>query len=261
MKAKAKKLLASVSPAALTLMSGADAVAQPPLPTTAFSWSGCYVGAHAGYGWGKLDASRVSDQTFFTGPAHATTSTSHSTSPSGVDTSGGVFGGQVGCNYQFASHWLVGIEASVSGADIKGSVADPFVPGASISAKTDFLASVAGRVGRTAFDGQGLFYLKGGVAHAHNKWSSPVINTSGDLKEELTGYIAGGGFEWKFTPQWSAFIDYSHYGFSSQGTTATGINSVPGPFGFGATNRDQLTTGQANLDVVKAGVNYKFTSP
>jgi outer membrane immunogenic protein len=44
------KLLGSI--AAVVLVASTPAVAAPP-PPPVFSWTGCYVGGSAGYGWAK----------------------------------------------------------------------------------------------------------------------------------------------------------------------------------------------------------------
>src|SRR5262245_7967811 len=111
---KTKLLLASVSPAALALAGAAGAadlprkapaavVAQPP----PYSWTGCYVGLSGGYGWGTQKATR--NQFFFSSGFSRSASVD-------FNTRGGVFGGQVGCNYQFAGNWLVGVEGAFAGA-------------------------------------------------------------------------------------------------------------------------------------------------
>jgi hypothetical protein len=41
------------------------------------------------------------------------------------DTSGFLGGGQVGCNYQLAANWVIGIEGDGSAADIHGDVNAP----------------------------------------------------------------------------------------------------------------------------------------
>ena len=49
-------------------------------------------------------------------PATTTGITTVSTSPTGV-----VIGGQIGCDYQFASNLVIGIEGSASGSTMRGS--------------------------------------------------------------------------------------------------------------------------------------------
>src|SRR5438105_2283426 len=75
-----------------------------PVPIPYYSWTGCYLGGHVGGGWGRKD---------FSVPGVS------------VDTDGFLGGGQIGCNYQFAGQWVVGIEADASWADISGNAANP----------------------------------------------------------------------------------------------------------------------------------------
>ena len=63
----------------------------PPAPL--FTWTGCYIGANGGGIWTRTEVTEVA-----TG-----------LSDGSVDFSGGLGGGQVGCNYQFSS-WVVGIQ-------------------------------------------------------------------------------------------------------------------------------------------------------
>ena len=92
-----------------------------------------------------------------------------------VHTSGFLAGGQVGCDWQFAPNWLVGIEGVGAWVDIKGSSVDDdvfvnhFSPvivrntittTGTLHARTDFLAGVTARVG-WVWDSW-LFYVKGG---------------------------------------------------------------------------------------------------
>src|SRR5262249_32279203 len=134
----------------------------PAVAPPVYSWTGCYVGAHVGWGWGRSDYTSSSF-------SHAGTLTrSASTS---LDTSGALFGGQVGCNYQFASNWVVGVQGDFAGTDFNGKGRDPLGDGDEIiSLKKDWLADVTGRFGVTAFNNQALFYVKGGGAWTHEKW-------------------------------------------------------------------------------------------
>src|SRR6266496_2018500 len=65
----------------------------PPAPI--FSWTGCYVGANIGGGWGSKTISAPN-------LAPGISVTGH--------TSGVLGGGQLGCDYQFAPNWVIGIE-------------------------------------------------------------------------------------------------------------------------------------------------------
>jgi outer membrane immunogenic protein len=88
--------------------------------------------------------------------------------------SGAVIGGQLGCDYQFAPNWVIGVEGAASGSTLKGSktvgLPDGFAGDqALVSSKTDFLPSVTGRLGY-AID-RTLFYGKAGVAWASDKYT------------------------------------------------------------------------------------------
>src|ERR1700674_5637915 len=96
-----KILLAGVATAAVAVAAPASAadlrmpVKAAPIaaPAPYFSWTGCYIGAHIGWGWGNKDF------------ANATSGGSAEFNLNGtVDQSGAIFGGQLGCNYQFANN-------------------------------------------------------------------------------------------------------------------------------------------------------------
>src|SRR5262245_32888889 len=80
-------------------------VRAPPPPAPVFSWTGFYFGPHIGGGWANGDAQSVSvpDPGFFD-PFR-----------SNLNGTGVVAGGQIGVNWQIASHWVIGLEGDVSG--------------------------------------------------------------------------------------------------------------------------------------------------
>ena len=111
-----------------------------------FSWTGCYVGAHVGGGRGSKDMTDpvLLVQDSLIAPGTTTGVTTVTTSPTGA-----VIGGQIGCDYQFSSNVVMGIEGTASGTTMRGSamVGLPAgVPGdtALVQANNDFLAGVTG---------------------------------------------------------------------------------------------------------------------
>ena len=117
--------------------SGADLGARfgaPPVaPAPLFTWTGCYIGGHLGGGWGEKT---VSVPTLAPG-----------VSVTG-DTSGFLGGGQVGCNLQFGSNWVIGIEGDGSGSDIRGDITQTVLGiTGTAHAQTDWIASATGRLG------------------------------------------------------------------------------------------------------------------
>src|SRR6202165_6122225 len=127
-------------------LTGPAVAADMPLQAAApfaarFNWTSFYLGGHLGGGFARKDLTDpvqlVQDSLVGAGSTNGVTTVSPS--PSGV-----LIGGQIGCDYQFASSWVVGIEGAVSGATMKGStsVGLPLgLPGetAVVTARTDFL--------------------------------------------------------------------------------------------------------------------------
>ena len=108
-----------------------------------------------------------------------------------IDISGYMLGGQIGCDYQFAPNWVVGIEGAAAGGNIGGSTAiraASVIPGdtATFKETTDFLTSVTGRVGY-AWD-RWLLYGKGGAAWAGDRYSA--FDATRDLRFRRTGNSA-----------------------------------------------------------------------
>jgi outer membrane immunogenic protein len=208
-----------------------------PLP---YSWTGCYIGAQAGYGWGRTD---VTDPAPFFGFANGQTTR--------ASTRGGLVGGQVGCDYQFAGGWVVGLEGDIAWADIKGTVDDPFFAGKNFSSKTEWIATGTGRIGYS-FD-RVLFYGKGGAAWAHNRFDMTFFGgVPASASETRFGWTVGAGIEYMLAPNWSAKLEYNHYDFGSRQISLTGT-------GLGGAFVTPENISQ-RIDTVKVGLNYRFWS-
>jgi outer membrane immunogenic protein len=242
----------------------AAAYKAPAVASPTWSWSGCYIGGHLG--WGVADP-QLGDAT----PSNVLTSAGAPLGiPTGLideaalgrsvrisDDNGPLLGGQIGCDYQFSGNYVVGISASAAGANINGNLLDPFQangPTNEVDAKTDFLGAVSGRLGMVWR--QFLFYGKGGVAFAHNTYT---VNCGCDFDgaapfrgtNTATGAVAGAGVEWAFANDWSAFVEYNHYFFDRQTLSFSSAFSFLGPL-HAAVNVSQP------IDAVKVGVNYHF---
>jgi len=72
----------------------------PAYVVPSISWTGCYVGGNAGGGWTKVNVGGVA----FAGVPNPFIDYG------GQNGSAVMGGGQVGCDYQFASNWVVGIQ-------------------------------------------------------------------------------------------------------------------------------------------------------
>ena len=255
-------LLTSVSPIALALGGGAYAADLPVKaaphftpPPPAYSWTGCYVGGHVGYGWGKQDATHTG--TFASIGGSASGSGSYAGS-AGINTHGGVYGGQVGCNYQFASNWVFGVEAMLAGSNLKGDVADPIFFEDRIGVKTDYFGSAVARLGFTTNNNTLLWYGKAGLAGAHNKWNYSWGSGGLSGSEAKLGWTIGAGLEWAFSPKWSTFVDYSYYDFGKTNNVINDSYAYTCGIGCGGGGTDNIASGRMTMSVVKVGINYKF---
>jgi outer membrane immunogenic protein len=214
-----------------------------------FTWTGCYLGGHLGGGFSRKDITDPVQlvQDSFLGAGSTNGITTVSPGPSGV-----VIGGQIGCDYQFASSWVVGIEGAASGSTMKASRTVGLPLGnpdtALVRASTDFLPSVTARLGY-AFDNV-LVYARGGVALAGDRF-----NVTGSFAgapfafeglDNRLGWTAGGGVDWAFSHHWSANIEYDYYQFGHGGVLMSdSINAFAG-----------IVDVKQTVQVVKVGLNF-----
>ncbi len=112
----------------------------------AYNWSGFYIGAHAGGGWGEK---------CFTFAA---------ASDGCHDGNGAVAGGQLGFNYQ-TGQFVFGVEFSGSWANITGDHVGLLAPFGTYHSEINTILMLTGRVGM-AFD-RTLLYVTGGGAWAN----------------------------------------------------------------------------------------------
>ena len=196
-------------------------------PAPIFSWTGFYIGAHAGYGWSRLSGSG----TFGTGSA---------------DLKGFLAGGQIGYNYQFGQY-VVGIEGEYSWADVEHEEA---LFAGTLSVKNDYFITAAARLGY-AFD-RFLVYGKLGGAWTRDKWdANDGLGGTATGNFNRNGWLFGVGAEYALTNNWSAKLEYNYLRFPSISPTlmTTGGLVVTG-------------AGDIKLDthIVKAGINYRFNA-
>jgi outer membrane immunogenic protein len=147
------------------------------------------------------------------------------------DVRGFLGGAQVGCDYQFGSHFVLGAQADFSLASVKGNHTDVFSLNPAVSenftAHTDVdrLGTITGRIGY-AFE-RALFYVKGGAAWVHDKHAFRDVQTFagcsplcqeiliGDASLTRWGWTAGTGFEYALLPNLSVFVEYDFLHFGS----------------------------------------------
>jgi outer membrane immunogenic protein len=177
----------------------------PVYPVT--SWTGFYAGVNAGYGWADNGSNT---------PA------------------GGFGGGQIGYNWQGAAgnpRLVLGVEADLQISGIGGTQSFQGVRDSDLN----YFGTVRGRVGYAL--GHSLVYATGGFAYGevenHRHGFASVSDTQ-------TGYVLGGGIEYKFNPTWSLKTEYQFLSLEAGNT---------GALGFGTNDRSEAHT-------VRAGLNY-----
>src|ERR1041384_2705414 len=110
-------LVASAVPA---LAADLSVKARPmPAPIPVWTWDGFYIGINGGYSWGR---SNTTVNYFNTVTGLPIIPPAGSITDSRIDMNGGVFGGQIGYNWQ-ASSFVFGLEADAQWSGQKGSAA------------------------------------------------------------------------------------------------------------------------------------------
>lgn len=226
-----------------TTASAADlALKAPAAAPIKFTWTGCHVGGHLG--------GAVSDD--------------RTTNGNGVtrDYSGAGFvgGGQIGCDYQFSSNWVIGAEGRAAWSSLRSShggtvvnLRSGVVAPSQFITTNDFLASATARLGYVYAE-RWLAYARGGAAWTRERDEDPFTNVFGAALDPRTtsirtGWTVGGGLEWAFAPRWSANVEYNYYDFGTHGITMT--NPAPLATINGFEVRDRIHAGTI-------GVNYHF---
>jgi outer membrane immunogenic protein len=210
----------------------ADAVNVEPVPAplpvaSTYNWSGAYVGAQAGYGWGDSKFHDSVDSNPF-------------------DIRGFIGGATVGYNYQFQPNWVVGAEADFSYSAIKGSFGPGNIgqpdgsgwgcsPGA-CATDIHWYGTARARVGYAV--NNLLVYGTGGLAFGQVE--SQIENTSGwYVKHTNVGWAAGAGVEYALDTHWTTKLEYMHVD-------------------LGWTDEPEAIKANAKFDAVRIGLNYKF---
>jgi len=166
--------------------SAADlSVPTPVTPPPLFTWTGFYLGGHAGYGAASLNE---------------------------FNAKGGFAGGQAGYNYQLGN-WVVGLEGDGAWSSMS-SGARVVVPSGPTTAtfNANALATLRGRAGFAA--GNVLIYATGGAGWGQTRlMTTSPASVGGETWK--SGWTGGVGVEWAFRPNWSAKLEYVHYALGS----------------------------------------------
>lgn len=191
-------------------------------------WTGMYVGLSAGVGWGS------SEQLYLRNDNHGLADT-HPFGPMAAVT--------LGYNWQLPSNIVLGLEGDIGIMDVS---ADDKIVYDGHNYKTSFgpwWSTVRARAGY-AFD-RTLVYATGGAAFMGVDEVS-IGNTPGETarnRDTRSGWVAGAGIEHAFASNMSAKVEYLHMDMGRYE-------------GFSANN--EYFRFDNSVDLVRAGVNYKF---
>jgi outer membrane immunogenic protein len=250
MESKSALLTSTALTTSMALISGsalaADMPVKAPMYAPPFSWSGCYIGGNVGGAWAHVDQSVVNEEDFV--------------SRSSGRSSSFIAGGQVGCNWQFTSSWVFGVEGDFNWLDLKRSRA--FGTGnrvgedlaGSQTTKLRWLTTVRARLGY-AWD-RSLLYLKGGLAGGDVTSSVSVVHTDGSVFSGSTsdvrwGWTVGAGYEYAFTRTISGKLEYLHFDL---GNVSYPVLLVSGQSSLTLAGNAKVTG-----DLVRVGINIKLT--
>lgn len=231
--------------AARALVTKGDAPALVPVLDGPVVWTGFSVGASTGGLWSQTQQNAFNFIDFSNRRAdpHAA----------------GVYaGGQVGADYQFGSI-VVGVAGDAGWANARGGSGCSPAAGFFYNCQTnvDALYMATARVGY-AFD-RTLVYAKGGAAFGETLdrqqsnlgtqsllGGSPLASTNVTAFE--AGWTIGAGFEYAITKNWTAKAEYMHYELDRKRYA-----------NFGTLANPAFVSTQNVGDIVKVGVNYRFT--
>jgi outer membrane immunogenic protein len=246
-----KLLLGTVGLVALGMApaSAADLAARPytkappAMIPALYDWSGFYIGVNGGWG---------TSHNCWTNTAIGGVPLIPTAAEGCHDASGGTAGGQLGYRWE-ANSWVFGVEAQGNWADFSGSNVSLAAPPATNRTHVDAFGLFTGQIGYAW--NTTLFYVKGGGAVTDNKYeglfAGAVLDNSTSTR---WGGTVGAGFEWAFSPGWSAGVEYDHLFMGSNNYNFTTV----APFAGFNTRNDNI---RQDVDMVTVRVNWRFGGP
>ncbi len=204
-----------------------------PVTYAAPMWTGYYMGVNGGGAWANNH--QLVDSVFFA-------------PPSGLLPSGGFGGGQIGYNWQgfLLPQMVLGFEADFQGGYIgaKSSPLDIHGDVYNFKSSLSYFGTVRGRVGYTL--DRALVYFTGGYAYgALRKWSDDFGYQKYDAV--ASGYVLGGGLEYRFSPAWSVKAEYQYLNLGKNDPCAFGT-CFSDPGHAGAQKEDDYHTARLGLN-------------
>jgi outer membrane immunogenic protein len=267
-----KMLFSCVALVGLTGYANSADLLPVPVPVYVPSWTGCYVGGHAGYGLAASSSNYAypNSSTIAGDGFYATGEYIHDFSNKGF-----AGGGQIGCQLQ-RGMFLWGLEgdwtsfSNTSNDTFSSAFSDAggnFSQTAQQSLTASALWSVRARFGMILYNDYHL-YATVGVGGARTRYayaSSMAMDAPGFVAESAsttakatldpTGFVVGAGAEWKVLPNVIVGAEYLHYDLNSDNVVLANFNAT-GPLLSLAAVGDHVRNN--NVDVVRLRASWLF---
>jgi outer membrane immunogenic protein len=241
-----KKLLVAAALVGTTVgAQAADLAAKPyykaPVLAQVYNWSGFYIGANAGVGFGR-DYTQLG--------------TAGGNPSSRLGAIGALGGGQIGYNLQYGNflglgNIVIGAEADIQAADLNDDRTCMYGcingTGLAVGQKLDWFGTVRGRVGLAT--GPLLTYATGGFAYGDVKTTITDLAAPGQatgFSSTRTGWTVGSGVEAALGGAWTGRIEYLYMDLGTQSGANAG---APRPYLYSSEIREQI---------FRVGLNYRF---
>jgi outer membrane immunogenic protein len=187
-----KLILGTVALSAAGLVNVASAadmpLKAPAVAPVVYNWTGCYAGINGGFKWGRFNESvdTAAGSIVIPGIGLVPLAGGH-VDLDHVTASSGAFGGQIGCRWENAEHWVFGAEGDFDWTRLRATVASAAPPAFGISPGDTF-------ENRMRWEGSGRIIL----GHSFDRWL--VYGTGGiafsrvDMDANFLPHIVGAGF-------------------------------------------------------------------
>ena len=174
------------------------------------------------------------------------------------DSSSAIGGGEVGCDYAVpvgGVEIVIGAAADISVLGLSGEGTSAIASDTHTSFDVDWAGTIRGRLG-VAPTPELLIYATGGYAAAGidvRAFDLSAVPTLGQMDVSgggtESGWVVGGGGEWRFAENWSVSAEYLHFEFDD--IVATG----PAIFPAGAFPRFE---NEVSFDTVRIGIKFRM---
>jgi outer membrane immunogenic protein len=257
--------------------------------SSAYDWSGFYVGANAGYGGGDFkhpisigmqladdfgdlfydsdDFEGFKDEVGYLGGVfddmtwgevsdgeYDGKSFTLGTGTLDLTAAGFVGGVQAGYNFMATENFLLGIEADIQGSSIKGevsaSVTDPDFNLVTAGTSLDWYGTLRARAGYA--QDRFLAYVTGGLAYGQTTSSISFIDTyEGSVQLDRVGWTVGAGVEYALTDNISLKTEYSYVDLGTE-------DVLSGSYPQDYFDLEGSLGSNVAFHTVKAGLNFHF---